>query len=419
MTATILTVGDEILIGQIVNTNAAWLGEQLGLVGVNVIRMETVGDEDAAIQRALAQGFTDGDLVVVTGGLGPTHDDITKKAVADFFRVPLMFDEAILRMLEARYAARGRTFSAKNRVLADVPEGFDVLPNSKGTAPGLWGERDMAGRRQRVVVMPGVPYEMKAIASEHMLPRLRALADSVVLHKTLLTVGRGETDLAEQLGTLDDLFGNGLTVAFLPSLGTVRLRLTARGADRAEAQHALDRGVARVRHDLGDLIFGEDEQTLEGVLGEMLAERGLTLAVAESCTGGAIASALTSVPGASRYFRGGIIAYCNSVKANQLGVASEELDEHGAVSEPVARQMAAGVREALGTDLGLAVTGIAGPTGGTPDKPVGTVWLGFADQEGTYAVRLHLTPDRTINIGLSTTAALNLVRRQLLRLAYA
>ncbi|NNF57233.1 MAG: competence/damage-inducible protein A [Rhodothermaceae bacterium] len=415
MRATILTVGDEILIGQVVDTNAAWLGEQLSLVGVTVNRMETVGDDLAVIQEALEQAFAEGDLVIVTGGLGPTHDDVTRNAVAAFFGVPLVSDPAILSALEARFAARARPMSEKNRVLAEVPVGFDVLENPKGTAPGLWGERTVGGRLQTVVMMPGVPYEMEAITTAHVLPRLQERADRVVLHKTLLTVGQGESMLADQLGALDDLFDDGLSVAFLPGRGVVRIRLTVHGSDRREAQAALDRGLARLRRDLGDLVFGEDDQTLEGVVGAMLVERGLYLSVAESCTGGAVASQLTSVPGASHYFNGGVVAYGNGVKTALLGVGVDALDEHGAVSEAVARQMAAGVREALGADLAIATTGIAGPTGGTPEKPVGTVWLGYADADETHAVRLQLTHDRAINIGLSTTAALNLVRRQLLR----
>ena len=415
MTATILTVGDEILIGQILNSNAAWLGEQLGLAGVDVARMETVGDDVDAIQEAIERGFGTGDFVVLTGGLGPTHDDVTREAVAASFGVPLVFQPDVMAEVERVFIERRWDLPEANRKLAEVPEGFEAMLNPKGTAPGLWGEREVAGRMQRIVVLPGVPYEMKAIMREHVLPRLAEMSERVVLHKTLLTVGQGESSLAEHLGDLSDVLTNGISLAYLPGAGIVRLRVSARGDDREAAQAGLDRAVKRLRSDLGDRIFGEDGDTLEGVLGGMLVERGLTFAAAESCTGGSVASRITRVPGSSRYFLGGVVAYANSVKIRQLGVSEADLEEYGAVSELVVRQMAEGVRDALNADIGIATTGIAGPDGGTPEKPVGTVWLGYADARDTYAVRLYLSRDRAINIRLSTTAALNLVRRQLLR----
>ncbi|MFN3597944.1 MAG: competence/damage-inducible protein A [Rubricoccaceae bacterium] len=414
MTAVLLTVGDELLLGQVVNTNAAWLGEQLALAGVSVTRAETVGDAPEGIAAALERALGEVDLVLVTGGLGPTNDDVTKKAVADVFGVPLVHDPDVLAAVEERFAARGRRMPPANRLIADVPEGFAVLPNRRGTAPGLWGETTRAGRPRRVAVLPGVPYEMETLFTEGVLPRVRALRPGVVLHRTLHTAGHGESDLEERLGDLSDVLSGGLSLAFLPSLGTVRLRVTARGEDTAEARARLDRAVAYIRDTLGGAVFGEGETTLEAALGELLVARGLTLAVAESCTGGAIAARLTAVPGASRYFSGGVIAYGNGVKVSLLSVGADALDAHGAVSEPVARQMAEGVRRALGADLGVGVTGIAGPDGGTPEKPVGTVFLAVADAAGTRAVGLRLTNDRHVNIGLSATAALNLVRRRVL-----
>lgn len=412
----LLTVGDELLIGQVVNTNAAWLGERLGLVGIPVERAETVGDTLEAIGRALGRAFADAELCIVTGGLGPTPDDLTVQAVADFWGVGLVLHDDLLREVEQKFAARGRVMQAANRRLAEVPDGFEALSNPKGTAPGLWGERVLeGGRRQVVVVMPGVPYEMKAIFETAVEGRLRERSAGVVLHKTLLTVGEGETQIAERLGDLSDVLKNGMTLAYLPSLGTVRLRLSIRGSDPAVAGAALERAAQRLRDALGDLIFGEDDETLEAAVGELLTTRGLTLGVAESCTGGDVAARITSSPGASRHFLGGVVAYGNNVKADVLGVEPEAIHRHGAVSEEVARQMAEGARQALGAAIAVSTTGIAGPGGGTPEKPVGTVWLGWADAEGTHAVRLQLTQDRALNIGMATTAALNLVRRQLLR----
>ncbi len=416
MTGHLLTVGDEILLGQIANTNAAWLGDRLSSVGVDVRRSETVGDDVAEIAAAIDRATADGArVVVVTGGLGPTHDDVTREAVAQAFGRDLEFHPDILERIEERYRSRGRAVPPLVRVMAEVPAGFEVLANPKGTAPGLWGERRVGAFGQVVVVMPGVPYEMEAITEAHVLPRLRDRQDGVVLSRTLLTVGRGESDLATTLGDLSEALTDGLTLAYLPSLGTVRLRVTARGPDQGAAQASVDRATDAIRDALGNLVFGEGRTTLEAVVNEMLAERGLTLATAESCTGGAVAARVTSVPGASRVFRGAVVAYDNVVKERLLGVTSEALAAHGAVSEAVACEMAEGVRYHLGAHIGLATTGIAGPTGGTPEKPVGTVWIGYADGQTTRAVGLRFTADREVNVGLSTTAALDLVRRQLLR----
>ena len=416
MTGHLLTIGDEILLGQIVNTNAAWLGERLAGAGIDLRRAETVADSVrdivAAIDRATADGAR---VILVTGGLGPTHDDVTREAVAAAFGGDLVFRQDLLDRIGARYASRERSMPAIGRRMAYVPDGFDVLPNEKGTAPGLWGTREVRGMQQVVAVVPGVPYEMKAMVEGHVLPRLREAQDGVVLSRTLLTVGRGESDLSEQIEDVVAGLDDGLTLAYLPSLGTVRLRLTARGADRDAAQGALDRAAEAVRERLGRLVFGEGAATLEGTVLDALADRSWMLATAESCTGGTVGARLTAVPGASRAYRGGVVAYDNAVKTGVLGVDLDAILEHGAVSEVVARQMAEGARTRLGADAAVATTGIAGPTGGTPEKPVGLVWVAYAGPDTTHAVRLRLTTDRAMNIGLSTTAALDLVRRQLFR----
>ena len=412
----LLTVGDEILLGQVVNTNAAWLGERLAEVGVDVRRSETVGDDADAIATAIERAYADGAaVVVVTGGLGPTHDDVTKAAVARVFGRALAFRPGVLAQIEARYAARGRTMPPVGRVMAEVPDGFEALPNPKGSAPGLWGQREAGGRRELVAVLPGVPHEMRAITDASVLPRLVALQDAVVLSRTLLTVGKGESQIADEIGDLVGAFPDGITLAYLPSFGEVRLRVTARGPDRDAAREALDRAADAVRGRLGRLVFGEGAETLEGAVLALLRERGLTLGVGESCTGGAVAARLTSVPGASGAFCGGVVAYANGAKRDLLGVPAGAIRAHGAVSEPVALALAAGARRRLGADVGVATTGIAGPTGGTPDKPVGTVWVAYDDGAAARAVRLQFTTDREANVALSVTAALDLVRRQLLR----
>lgn len=415
VTAVLLTVGDEILLGQIVNTNAAWLGDRLALVGVDLVRSETVGDTPEAILGALGRAYADSDLVVITGGLGPTHDDVTKDAVAAHFGVGLVRDADVEALLEQRYAARSRVLTASRRSMADVPEGFEALDNPRGAAPGLWGEREIDGRLQMVALMPGVPYEMKAIWNGSVEPRIRDRRPGAVVHRTLLTVGRGESDIADDLGDLQGILGPNVGLAYLPSVGTVKMRVTARGENREEAQARIDTAAARLRERLGTLVFGEGDTTLEAVVGEMLAERGLTLASGESCTGGALSARLTRVPGASRYVRGAVVAYCNSVKMDVLGVDPETLEAHGAVSEPVALQMARGARQRLGADIGVSTTGIAGPTGGTEEKPVGTVWIAFSSASGERAVRLQLSTDRGVNIALTSTLTLDLIRRQLLR----
>ncbi|MEM9998393.1 MAG: competence/damage-inducible protein A [Bacteroidota bacterium] len=426
MIATLLTVGDELLIGQVTNTNAAWLGEQLSLAGIDVRRHVTVGDDAAAIHAALREGYAEGALVVITGGLGPTHDDVTKKAVADFFGKSTQVDADLEAAIAERYRTRGRPVPPSTTEMALVPEDFDLLANPIGTAAGLWYEDEHEDRRRLVTVMPGVPYEMEAITKTALLPKLRAAHDGlVILHRTLLTVGYGETMLAQQLGAdkgdlvpflgAHDQGGDHLGLAYLPGAGGVRLRLTAKGDDRAEAQTRLDRFAAFVQDRLGDAIYGEGDDTLEAIVGAMLVERGLTLAVAESCTGGRVMEQLVKVSGASAYLRGGVVAYCNSVKRDLLGVDAATLDEHGAVSEPVVRQMAEGIRARTRADVAISTSGVAGPGGGTTGKPVGTLWLAYADDAGTYAVRLQLAQNRALNIRLSTMAALNLLRRQLLR----
>ncbi|MEO0858856.1 MAG: competence/damage-inducible protein A [Bacteroidota bacterium] len=421
MTVTLLTVGDELLIGQVTNTNAAWLGDQLSLAGFDVRRHVTVGDSVVDITRALDEGFAAGTLVVVTGGLGPTHDDVTKKVVADYFGKDMHADEALEAQIAARYEERGRPVPPSTKLMALVPDDFEQLANPIGTAAGLWYADEHQGRARIVAVMPGVPYEMEAITKTALLPRLREAHDGlVILHRTLLTVGYGETMLAERLGAeagdlAPYLNEDHLGLAYLPGSGGVRLRLTATGDDRAEAQARLDRFAAFVHDRLGDAIYGEGDDTLEAIVGAMLKERGLTVAVAESCTGGRVMEQLVRVSGASAYLKGGIVAYCNEVKRDLLGVNADDLSEHGAVSEPVVKQMAEGARARLGTDVALATSGIAGPTGGTPGKPVGTLWLAYADEADTYAVRLTLTKNRALNLRLSTMAALNLLRRQLLR----
>ena len=414
MTATLLTVGDEILLGQTVNTNAAWLGERLSEAGVTVRRSLAVGDDEGAIRAALAEAVRGSTLTVVTGGLGPTHDDLTRPVVAGFFGRPLREDAATMARIEARFARRGRPMPERNRVQALVPEGFDVLPNDHGTAPGLWVRFDEGGAPRGLACLPGVPAEMRHLFLDAVLPRLDALgARRTIRHRVLQTAGVGESHLAELLGDLAGFLDDRTTLAFLPSGGQVRLRVTAVGDDPAEVEGRAARFADHLRARAGAHVYGEGEATLEGAVGDLLRARGATLAVAESCTGGLVLDRLTDVPGASDYVLGGVVAYNNYVKTAVLGVHERMLVEDGAVSERVARRMAEGVRVRFGATYALATTGVAGPGGGTDEKPVGTVWIGLAGPDGSFARRSVFGDDRRFNKTLFTTQALDLLRRWL------
>lgn len=414
MKATILTVGDELLIGQVVNTNASWLGEHLDALGVDVTQMITLGDEIEAISETLARVLKFSNLVLISGGLGPTHDDLTREAVASYFRVDLKRDDAVLAGLRERFVQRGRILTERNRKLALVPEGFEVLHNPVGTAPGLWRALKMNRSERIVVLLPGVPQELRVLFKQEVAPRLQQSAGlRAIVHRTLHTAGIAESDLQEEVGNVSSFLGNGLRLAYLPGTGGVRLRLSARGKNREALNQRLDAFEAVLQNRIGPHIYGRDGDRLEAVVGHLLEKHSLSIAVAESCTGGRVADQITNVSGSAAYMQGGIVAYSNQAKLDLLSVSPNVLAEHGAVSEIVARQMAIGVRKRLTAHIGISTTGIAGPTGGTPEKPVGTVWIGYADAEHNFARQLRLTQDRDLNKALSTTAVLDLVRRQL------
>ena len=405
MTATIVTVGEELLIGQVVDTNAAWLSNRLYWLGVRVRKVVTVGDEDRAIQKALGQEWPKSDIVLVTGGLGPTPDDLTREAVAKFFRRSLIRDVELLAELEADFGSRGREMPPSCTRMAMIPSGFQALYNPTGVAPGLMYED--TGQRM-LFVMPGVPEEMKAIFSKSIEPIIsKKGVEHTTVHRTLCTAGESETSLAARLGDLTKKH----RIAFLPRVGQVRLRLSS---SSIHAQKKLDVLEVLIRTRLGNCVFGTGEDTLEWSVGQALKKRHCTIAVAESCSGGHALDMLTDVPGSSEYVRGGVIAYSNAIKTNALGVQSATIQIHGAVSKAVALEMAHGVREKLGADVGLAVTGIAGPGGGTDKKPVGTVWVGYADREGAEAQRYLLSTERKRNKVWSAVLALDLVRRKML-----
>jgi nicotinamide-nucleotide amidase len=415
MRAHILTIGDELLIGQTINTNAAWIGEQLDHAGIDVLRAVTVGDDHAGIRAALAAALAEAEVVILTGGLGPTHDDVTKLAVAEHLGLELQFHPEILDGVRDLFERRGREMPASNHTQAMVPEGSEVLPNRHGTAPGLWIEHAKNGSLQIVVLLPGVPFEMRTLMTEHVIPRLASRHGlHNIVHRVLHVSGIGESNLQELLGDMSPFFEEGVRLAYLPGPSTIRLRLTAVGEARQEAEARLDAFEAAIRERAGRFIFGTADDTLESVVGGMLRERGRTLALAESCTGGHILDRMTDFPGSSDYIKGGLVAYCNEVKIGTLQVSPETLRSDGAVSEAVAIQMARGVRLLTRADIGMSTTGIAGPSGGTPEKPVGLVWIGFSDASDAFAVKFQFGDDRVVNKERSGAALLNLLRKRLL-----
>ena len=419
MDCELLTVGTELVLGFTVDTNAAEMGRALAAAGVRVTRRATVGDEPAEVRSAVATALDRTGAVIVTGGLGPTRDDLTKQAVAEVFGLTLRHDPAILANLEEMYRRRGiAPMPAANRSQADVPEGATVLPNPLGTAPGLWIEDD---RGRLAVLLPGVPKEMRGLMEREVVPRLvrrtehrrdgQGARAEVIKSKVIRTTGIGESALADQLGDVEKLIGQKVTLAWLPSLDGVDLRLTAWNLPEEEADAALARAAEVLRPRVGDHAYGDDGADLAAVVLKALESAGARLAVAESCTGGLVGAKLTAVPGSSRVFAGGVVAYDNEVKLGLLGVSADALAEHGAVSEAVARQMAAGAARALGTDAAVAVTGIAGPDGGTEQKPVGTVWIAVQWKDTVRAFTFVLFGNREDVRHRAAQAALNALRR--------
>jgi len=403
----VVTIGTELVLGLTLDTNAADLGRALAAAGAEIVRHVSVPDRPADIRAAVAEALDRSGFVIVTGGLGPTRDDMTKTEVAALFGKPLRLDEAVLKSLEARFRRLGRPMPAVNRTQAEVPEGAIVLPNPRGTAPGLWLE-DSRGRV--AVLLPGVPSEMRGLLVDEVLPRVaqRVGTRRVVLSRTLRTTGVPESALAERIGAVEGDIAP-LTLAYIPSLAGVDLRLTAWSLPPDEAERRLAEAGAGLRTRLDDHCYGENEADLAAVVLDLL--RGKRLAVGESCTGGLIAGRITAVPGASDVFVGGVVAYANGVKTDLLEVPAATLETHGAVSEEAVRAMAEGVQRRFAADAGLAVTGIAGPGGGTPEKPVGTVWLAARLGSTTRAVKRVFPGDRGEIRGRAAQAALDLLRR--------
>lgn len=408
MRATQISVGHELLIGETVNTNATWIGARLADLGISCHRVLTVGDDAADIRSALDLAFADSRLVILTGGLGPTHDDVTKTTIAEYFGVGYARHEPSYQRIRRMFEARGIPFSASNETQTDLPANAEALPNSQGTAPGFL----IHHRGAYLAVMPGVPREMKAIFAEELAPRLAALSGAEPLIRHHIQVGGiGESTLSDLvIGDVSRYLTDGVRLAYLPHTHGTTLRVS-HGPNGASAAERL---LAHIRSAAQDHIVGEGaDASLERAVVEALRTVSKTLATAESCTGGWIANLVTNVPGSSAVFKGGIVAYDNAVKTALLDVPEAMLAEHGAVSKPVALRMAREVARRLGADVGVSATGIAGPDGGTPDKPVGTVWIGYWSEEGHFAVKARFFRDRILNKERSAVTALEIVRRQL------
>lgn len=410
--AEIITIGDEILFGQIVDTNTQWIGTQLTDIGVRPVRKTSVGDTRSDILDAFHQASQRVNIVIVTGGLGPTRDDITKHTFCEYFGTELEINQDALALVTEFFAKRGRPMTELNIQQAALPKNCTYIPNLWGTAPGMWFEMDEV----IYVSLPGVPYEMKNLMEFEILPRLKArFPTQIIQHKSIRTMGIGESFLAEKIAAWEDALPEHIRLAYLPHFGQVKLRLTASGTDQAAIERDLSAQVASVLPLIEEYVFGYDSDELETVIGTLLMNGNATLATAESCTGGYVANQITSIPGSSRYYEGSVVSYSNEVKKHVLGVSEETLAAYGAVSEQTAREMAEGARRLLNTTFAIATTGIAGPDGGTPEKPVGTVWIACATPEETFTQLLTLRNNRKINIELTSSYALNLLRKTILK----
>ncbi len=413
-TAAVITIGDEVLIGQVINTNAAFMGQRMSEIGVDVVRTVVVGDDYDEIVRAFSEHFPKFDAVLVTGGLGPTHDDITKKVVADFFRARLVMDDAVLENVKDRLSSRNIPVKQVNRDQALVPEGCTVLMNHWGTAPGMLFEKN----GKFFAVMPGVPHEMQNIMTNYIIPMFREkVTGQAIKHRVLKTTGIAESSLFELLGNLDEILGGRAKLAFLPSQFGVRLRITVKAANEEDADRIASEVEGKIRSKAEKYVYAAGEVEIEETVGKLLKEKNLRISLAESCTGGYISHRLTNISGSTAYFERGVVTYSNEAKTELLHVPAELIAARGAVSEEVASAMAEGVRAISRADIGVSVTGIAGPTGGTQEKPVGLVFIGLSDAAGTVVKKFFFPDERLRFKDRTSQAALELVRRRILGLA--
>ena len=411
MKAIIITIGDELLIGQVINTNSAWLAAELTSIGFTVIEHISIADQRDSITATLDRCIPDNDLLIFTGGLGPTTDDITKKVLAEYFETSLALSETALMHIEGLIKNAGFSMNNSNRNQAMLPEAAEILINNYGTAPGMLFERD----GKLIISLPGVPREMKGIYHDHIKTLLEKRFELPnIIYKTVMLTGIAEARLAEKLSGWEEKLPGNISLAYLPSPGQLRLRLGICSDDKATAAAMLEKEIEGLHGIVSKYIYGYDNETLESVVGKMISERDGYLVTAESCTGGAIAGRITSIPGCSAWFKGGTVAYSNEVKTSVLGVNPETLRNHGAVSAETVEEMAEGVQKIFGGDYAIATSGIAGPDGGTEDKPVGTVWIAAAGPGFIETKKFVFGRERSMNITRSSAAALELLRRAII-----
>ena len=410
MKVTIVTIGDEILIGQIVDTNSAWMATQLNLVGVTIQEIISVSDSREGIISGLDMASQQADIVLMTGGLGPTKDDITKKVLAEYFGDEMVFDEALWLRIKGMFEKRGYQTTDLHKLQCYMPESVEKLENNLGTAPGM----KFKHKGVTYISMPGVPYEMKYIMETHVLPQVKAVTETFVYHKTIMTVGKGESMLSESIRDIEERLPEDMKLAYLPSLGKVRIRLSTSEKATSGTQARIEETAAKIAERVSEYVYGYDDIPLEKAIGDLCISHYKMIATGESCTGGLIAHRIVSIPGSSAYFKGGIVAYSNDMKQHLLDVPESTITQYGAVSEETVIAMAKGVLKKTGVDIVVTVSGIAGPTGGTAEKPVGTIWLACGDRNHINTQLLQLSKDRMLNIEYTTNMALNMIRRHIL-----
>lgn len=409
MKAIIITIGDELLIGQTIDTNSAWIAQQLNNRGIDVIKRIAIADDKTAIIQSLDEAVGRYDYIFITGGLGPTADDITKPVLCEYFNGKLVVNEQVLSHLHQIFTERKRPLIERNLKQAEVPDVCKILFNRIGTAPGMWFEKNDS----KIISMPGVPFEMQSIMEESVMPLLdEAKSDEIIYHKTLILVGVGESYIAEKIADIEQGLPANIHLAYLPSPGILKLRLTAKSKN--DLTKEVNQQATLIQQRLGNIVAADKDISLEEIVVSLLKEKGLMLALAESCTGGYISHKITNIPGASKVFKGSVVSYDNNIKQSLLSVSDEVLQTEGAVSEATVVQMAKKVREMMQADIGITVSGILGPDGGTPEKPVGTVWIGIADKNSTDAQKFHFFYDRLRNKELAANAALEMVRKRIL-----
>jgi len=407
----IISIGDELLIGQVINTNSSWMGDKLNSVSLPVNRIIAIADTANAISSALINSMESAKLVLITGGLGPTQDDLTKATILDFFGSKLVLNMEVLDHVESFFAKRGRSLTESNRLQAMVPDNCEIVKNNQGTAPAMHFEKEGT----HFVFMPGVPFEMKHIMEEWVIPYFsNKCSTRPKAQKTVLTSGMGESFLADVISDWENNLPENTSLAYLPSPGRVRLRVSVVADNQVEADNQLKKHVDDLVSIIPDLVYGYNDDLMETLIGKLCVNQNKTIATAESCTGGMIAQKITSVAGSSQYYKGSIVAYANEIKAKQLGIDPAIIEEYGAVSEIVVRQMAENVRRIMNVDIAISTTGIAGPDGGTEDKPVGTVWIALATKEKTIAKKYQFGTQRERNTNWTVQTALNTIRKELI-----